>query len=138
VPVEKVDVFGYPGAPGVVEGIARVITAIDNIGSVETGAILVTGATGPAWTPVFSRTSMVAPWIASKSLLSSSLNLLLSETIYEPPSMTDDENSLASKYLSNSQTYPPTGRNAFSWSETPEKAIKTAVLSVSIQGRRRL
>jgi pyruvate,water dikinase len=55
VPVEKVDVFGYPGAPGVVEGIARVITAIDNIGSVETGAILVTGATGPAWTPVFSR-----------------------------------------------------------------------------------
>ena len=59
VPVEKVDVFGYPGAPGVVEGIARVITAIDDIGRVETGAILVTGATGPVWTPVFSRLSGV-------------------------------------------------------------------------------
>jgi len=54
-PAEKVDVFGYPGAPGVVEGVARVITAIDDIGRIETGAILVTGATGPAWTPVFSR-----------------------------------------------------------------------------------
>jgi pyruvate,water dikinase len=55
VPVEKADVFGYPGAPGVTEGIARIITDVDELGSVETGSILVTGATGPAWTHIFSR-----------------------------------------------------------------------------------
>lgn len=59
VPVEKVDVFGYPGAPGVVEGIASVITDINKIGSIKTGNILVTGATGPAWTHIFSRISGV-------------------------------------------------------------------------------
>jgi len=55
VPVEKADIYGYPGAPGAAEGIARVITDVDALGSVETGSILVTGATGPAWTHIFSR-----------------------------------------------------------------------------------
>lgn len=55
VPVEKVDVFGYSGAPGIAEGIARVITDVNELGRVETGSILVTGATGPAWTPIFAK-----------------------------------------------------------------------------------
>lgn len=54
-PVEKVDLFGYPGAPGLSEGIARVITDINELHRVDPGSILVTTATGPAWTPVFSK-----------------------------------------------------------------------------------
>lgn len=54
-PVEKVDLFGYPGSPGLSEGIARVITDIDELYRVEPGSILVTTATGPAWTPIFCK-----------------------------------------------------------------------------------
>lgn len=59
VPAEKVDVFGYPGSPGVAEGIAQVITAVDELYRVEAGSILVTGATGPAWSPIFGKLKAV-------------------------------------------------------------------------------
>ncbi len=54
-PKEKVDVFGYPGSPGISEGIARVITEVTELYRVESGTILVTTATGPAWTPIFTK-----------------------------------------------------------------------------------
>ncbi len=54
-PKEKVDIFGYPGSPGVSEGVARVITEITELHRVEPGTILICTATGPAWTPVFGK-----------------------------------------------------------------------------------
>ncbi len=54
-PKEKVDIFGHPGSPGISEGIARVITDVNELHRVESGTILVTTATGPAWTPIFSK-----------------------------------------------------------------------------------
>lgn len=53
--IEKVDLTGYPGAPGVAEGIARVVLTPEELDRVGPGEILVTGATGPPWTFVFSR-----------------------------------------------------------------------------------
>ena len=54
-PAEKVDIFGYPGAPGVAEGTARVITDVGEVYRIEPGTILVTTATGPVWTPIFAK-----------------------------------------------------------------------------------
>jgi phosphohistidine swiveling domain-containing protein len=54
-PSEKVDVFGYPGSAGICEGTASVVVNVDELHRVETGNILVTGATNPAWTPIFSK-----------------------------------------------------------------------------------
>jgi pyruvate,water dikinase len=53
--LEKVDLVGYPGAPGVVEGVARVVLTPEELDRVGSGEILVTGATGPPWSFVFSR-----------------------------------------------------------------------------------
>ena len=47
-------VVGAAGAPGVVEGIARVIMSDAEIDKIQPGDILVTPFTTPAWTPVFS------------------------------------------------------------------------------------
>ena len=46
-----------PAAPGVVEGPARVVKSVDQIGEVRDGEILVCGSTSPAWAPIFSRIS---------------------------------------------------------------------------------
>jgi pyruvate,water dikinase len=47
-------VVGAAGAPGVVEGIARVIMSVHELDQIQTGEILVTLSTSPEWVPVFS------------------------------------------------------------------------------------
>jgi pyruvate, water dikinase len=46
---------GFAASQGVVEGIARVITAVDQLDQVQTGEILVCPITAPSWAPVFGR-----------------------------------------------------------------------------------
>ncbi len=44
---------GFPGAPGNVEGPARVILNFEDFPTVQSGEILVCPYTGTAWTPLF-------------------------------------------------------------------------------------
>ena len=46
---------GAAAAPGVVEGIARVVASVDEIADVQDGEILVCGSTSPAWAPIFPK-----------------------------------------------------------------------------------
>jgi pyruvate, water dikinase len=46
---------GAPASPGVIEGVARVVRSVDQIGDVRDGEILVCGSTSPAWAPIFSK-----------------------------------------------------------------------------------
>ncbi len=46
---------GFPGAPGVVEGIARVIFGYEDFEKVQPDDVLVAPFTTPAWTPLFSK-----------------------------------------------------------------------------------
>src|SRR5581483_1753898 len=46
---------GFAASPGVAEGLARVITSVDQLDRVRTGEILVCPITAPSWAPVFSR-----------------------------------------------------------------------------------
>ena len=46
---------GFPGAPGVVEGYARVIFGYEGFSEVQPDDILVAPFTTPAWTPLFSK-----------------------------------------------------------------------------------
>ncbi|GAB4250971.1 MAG: PEP-utilizing enzyme [Thermoleophilia bacterium] len=46
---------GFPGAPGVVEGPARVVTDYKDFQKVKAGEILVCPYTGTAWTPLFMK-----------------------------------------------------------------------------------
>jgi pyruvate,water dikinase len=46
---------GAPASPGLVEGLARVITSVDGIADVQDGEILVCGSTSPAWAPIFPK-----------------------------------------------------------------------------------
>jgi phosphohistidine swiveling domain-containing protein len=52
-------VTGFPGAAGVVEGVARVLTAVEDAGQLGDGEILVTTRTNVGWTPVFPRAAAV-------------------------------------------------------------------------------
>ena len=52
---DGVELRGSAAAQGVVEGPARVIKSVDQIGEVQDGEILVCGSTSPAWAPIFSR-----------------------------------------------------------------------------------
>jgi pyruvate,water dikinase len=47
------ELSGDGASPGVAEGVARVVAAQDDFSRVETGDILVTTTTTPAWTPLF-------------------------------------------------------------------------------------
>ncbi|HYK71339.1 MAG TPA: PEP-utilizing enzyme, partial [Streptosporangiaceae bacterium] len=49
------EVHGYAASPGVVEGIARVLTSVNEIGQVQDGEILVCAVTAPSWAPVFGK-----------------------------------------------------------------------------------
>jgi pyruvate,water dikinase len=51
------ELSGYGGSPGVVEGIARVVRSVDEIGTVEDGDVLVCPLTSPSWGPVFPKIS---------------------------------------------------------------------------------
>ncbi len=44
---------GFAASPGVAEGPARVITAVDQLSEVQSGEILVCPITAPSWAPVF-------------------------------------------------------------------------------------
>ncbi|MEU3653343.1 PEP-utilizing enzyme [Streptomyces sp. NPDC032161] len=46
---------GMAASPGVVEGIARVVTSADQLGEVQEGEILVATITAPSWGPIFGR-----------------------------------------------------------------------------------
>jgi pyruvate, water dikinase len=48
---------GSAAAAGVVEGPARVVRSVDQIGELRDGEVLVCGSTSPAWAPIFSRIS---------------------------------------------------------------------------------
>jgi pyruvate,water dikinase len=50
---------GYPGAPGIVEGPARVITHFDDFPKLRHGEILVCPYTATAWTPLFPKIKAV-------------------------------------------------------------------------------
>jgi pyruvate,water dikinase len=48
-------VRGYAASPGVVEGIARVLMNVNDIGQIREGEILVCPVTAPSWGPVFGK-----------------------------------------------------------------------------------
>ena len=52
-------VAGFPGAPGVVEGIARVIPGPEQGDRLQPGDVLVTTVTNVGWTPLFPRAAAV-------------------------------------------------------------------------------
>lgn len=52
-------VAGFPGAPGVVEGIARIIERPEDGDRLKPGEILVTTLTNIGWTPMFPRAAAV-------------------------------------------------------------------------------
>ncbi|GGT39261.1 PEP/pyruvate-binding domain-containing protein [Nonomuraea spiralis] len=58
VPVSDT-VTGFPGAPGVVEGVARVIAGPEEGDRLKPGEILVTTLTNVGWTPMFPRAAAV-------------------------------------------------------------------------------
>jgi rifampicin phosphotransferase len=53
------DVSGFPGAAGVVEGVARVIHDVADGAALQPGEILVTTVTNIGWTPLFPRAAAV-------------------------------------------------------------------------------
>ncbi|WP_214321925.1 PEP/pyruvate-binding domain-containing protein [Nonomuraea sediminis] len=52
-------VTGFPGAPGIVEGVARVIATPEEGDRLKAGEILVTTLTNIGWTPMFPRAAAV-------------------------------------------------------------------------------
>jgi pyruvate,water dikinase len=52
-------ITGFPGAAGVVDGVARVLHAPEDAAQLGAGEILVTTATNIGWTPVFPRAAAV-------------------------------------------------------------------------------
>ncbi|PZG18862.1 PEP/pyruvate-binding domain-containing protein [Nonomuraea aridisoli] len=58
VPVSDT-VTGFPGAPGVVEGVARVLSGPEEGERLQPGEILVTTLTNVGWTPLFPRAAAV-------------------------------------------------------------------------------
>jgi pyruvate,water dikinase len=52
-------ITGFPGAAGVVEGTARVLSAPEDGGQLRDGEILVTTVTNIGWTPIFPRAAAV-------------------------------------------------------------------------------
>ncbi len=49
------EIHGFAASPGVVEGVARVLKNINDIGQVREGDILVSPVTTPSWGPVFPK-----------------------------------------------------------------------------------
>jgi pyruvate, water dikinase len=52
---EGIEVHGYAASPGVTEGVARVLTSVNDIGQIRDGEILVCPVTAPSWAPVFGK-----------------------------------------------------------------------------------
>ena len=53
--VDPNELQGFAASPGVVEGIARVLKSVNEIGQVRDGEILVCAVTAPSWGPVFGK-----------------------------------------------------------------------------------
>jgi pyruvate,water dikinase len=53
-PELKADLYGFASAPGVAEGIARVLMATEQLPELKTGEILVVPDTSPVWNPAFN------------------------------------------------------------------------------------
>jgi phosphohistidine swiveling domain-containing protein len=53
--VDAREIHGYAASPGVVEGIARVLRDVNEIGQIQAGEILVCPVTAPSWGPVFGK-----------------------------------------------------------------------------------
>jgi pyruvate,water dikinase len=49
------EIHGYAAAPGVVEGVARVLRSVNDIGQIRDGEVLVCAVTAPSWAPVFGK-----------------------------------------------------------------------------------
>jgi pyruvate,water dikinase len=52
---EDGEVRGYAASSGIVEGVARVVRDVNEIGSVQPGEVLVCPVTAPSWGPVFPK-----------------------------------------------------------------------------------
>jgi pyruvate,water dikinase len=59
LPPAAASISGFPGAGGVVEGRARVLTSMEDSVQLQPGEILVTTVTNVGWTPVFPRVAAV-------------------------------------------------------------------------------
>jgi pyruvate,water dikinase len=53
--VDEHEIHGYAASPGVVEGTARVLRDVNQIGELRDGEILVCPVTAPSWGPVFGK-----------------------------------------------------------------------------------
>jgi phosphohistidine swiveling domain-containing protein len=53
--VDENEVHGYAASSGVVEGVARVLRDVNEIGEIREGEILVCPVTAPSWGPVFGK-----------------------------------------------------------------------------------
>ena len=49
------EIHGHAASPGVVEGVARVLRDVNEIGQIKEGEILVCPVTAPSWGPVFGK-----------------------------------------------------------------------------------
>jgi pyruvate,water dikinase len=49
------EILGYAASPGVAEGLARVLTTINEFGLIQDGEILVCPVTAPSWAPLFNK-----------------------------------------------------------------------------------
>jgi pyruvate,water dikinase len=49
------ELLGFAASPGIVEGIARVLKNVNDIGQMREGEILVCPVTAPSWAPVFGK-----------------------------------------------------------------------------------
>ncbi|CAM4169122.1 PEP/pyruvate-binding domain-containing protein [Kibdelosporangium persicum] len=58
-PAESSAITGFPGVPGVVEGVARVVSTVEEGELLRDGEILVTTVTNIGWTPLFPRAAAV-------------------------------------------------------------------------------
>jgi pyruvate,water dikinase len=52
---DATEVRGYAASPGVVEGVARVLMNVNDIGQMRDGEVLVCPVTAPSWGPVFGK-----------------------------------------------------------------------------------
>lgn len=48
-------IVGFPGSPGLVEGVVRVCRTVKEIGELKDGEILVAPTTSPSWAPAFQK-----------------------------------------------------------------------------------
>jgi pyruvate,water dikinase len=58
-PADGSAVTGFPGVPGIVEGVARVVSTVEEAEALRDGEILVTTVTNIGWTPLFPRAAAV-------------------------------------------------------------------------------